>query len=116
MTFRQTVEALAEHFRLAVAQKDGAACASIYSDNAIKVNPGGQVVEGRDAIGFSFQELFDTGEFIVTGIDVRDCRCDGGIGFAMLRMNTIEQPFYVMLGLERNGRGDWSIAQEVIGG
>ena len=116
MAFRDEIQALADRFRSAVARKDGAACAALYADPAVKINPGGQVVMGRAGIAADFQALFDGGDFRVTGIEVRHCRSEGGTGFAILLVRTDGGEFFVMIGVERNREGNWLIEQEVING
>lgn len=80
-SFRNHVDTLVRKYVDAYNGQDPAACAQVYSEDAIVLLPGA-ILRGREAIATDFQTLFKSG-LRVTGLTTTHCQSDGNIGYAV---------------------------------
>ena len=113
MTFHDKVVVLERRFLDAFARGDAAACADIYTEDAVYLVPGMEPVRGRSAI-MSVTETDLASSLKITRLTAFHTEASGDLGYALETYSSSAGDGIALLTYRRDASGAWRICAEAI--
>ena len=113
MTFEQQLLALSDKFLRDYQRGDSGACAMVYTEDGIRIEPGSPPSIGRDAIAAALKTSISKGVEILN-FTTTTAVADGSIGYAIMTVGTNSGDGLIMLAMKRTNDGRWLVAAEAI--
>ena len=113
MTFEQQLLALSDKFLRDYQRGDSGACAMVYTEDGIRIEPGSPPSIGRDAIAAALKTSISNGVQILNFITTTAV-ADRSVGYAILTVETNFGDSRIMLAMKCTADGRWLVAAEAI--
>ena len=111
MAFHDEVAALEARYLDAYRRRDAAACAAVYSEDAVYLAPGQEAVRGRKAIAEAAAREIASG-LRLTRLEAFHTEFSGDLGYALEHFSSSAGDGTVMLAYRRDASGAWRICAE----
>ena len=111
MSFHDEVVALEQRFLDAFARGDAAACANVYTEDAVYLVPGMEPIRGRSAIIAATERELASG-LEITRLTAFHTEASGDLGYALETYSSSAGDGTAMLTYRRDAGGAWRICAE----
>ena len=111
LSFRDEMPEIQRAYLEAYWRGDAEACTNFFTDDAIYVTGGIDMIKGRDGMLALHKQIIDA-KFAVNSRELIDCGEDGDLAWALEKIDTQDGPHYCHLSLRREADGAWRVCVE----
>ncbi len=111
MSFREEMPNIQRTYLEAYWRGDAAACVDFFTDDAVYITGGMDMIKGRDGILALHKEII-AAKFAVNSRELINCGEDGDVAWALEKIDTQDGIHYCHLSLRRESDGVWRVCVE----